>query len=181
MLTFNINLFGFENFFILKKNNFITKILIFNEKKYFFVNVNTNKNGTYIDDSGKSIKINLRNYKHNSDLFDKLNFSLQRIFLSFFFKIKFTGKGYRIQSFAKKKIMNFTFWHSHKLILSLGNTKYKRISKYKYFYEIFNLNKLNKIKNLFKKVKPINKYTLRGLRLTRTTIVKRKGRKSPNL
>ena len=57
----------------------------------------------------------------------------------------------------------------------------KKISKNKYFYIASNLQEKNTLNNNFKKIKPINKYTLRGLRVSKSIIVKRKGRKSPNL
>jgi hypothetical protein len=66
-------------------------------------------------------------------------------------------------------------------ISRLQELTYKRISKYKYL--LFSLNKKNL--NLFKfkvvRVRPINAYTLRGLKVTKSIIVKRKGRKSPVL
>lgn len=181
MNVFSISLNNFNNFIVFKNNRNHINIILFNKKQFFKLPVDTNINDCAIDDWSKSIMFNDINNLDNKLITKEFNFFLKNLFINFFFKIKFNGKGFRIQSFSKKKIMNFTFGYSHIYMLYLNQTFYKRINKYKYFFKMNNLNSLNYFKNLFRKIKPINKYTLRGLRISRTTIVKRKGRKSPNL
>jgi len=59
--------------------------------------------------------------------------------------------------------------------------KFKKTGKYKYlFYS--NLSYLIKdLRIRLKRVRSLNKYTLRGLKVTKSRFLKRKGRKSPNL
>lgn len=56
--------------------------------------------------------------------------------------------------------------------------KIKRLGKYKYFLKSNNQQKLNKIAKQICKIKPINMYTKRGIRLGKQIIFKRKGKKS---
>lgn len=180
MNVFTINFNNFNNFLVLKNKNNLN-VLIFNKRQFFKLIVDTKINDCAVDDWSKCVTFNDLNNHETRQLSNDFNFYLKNLFISFFFKIKFNGKGFRIQSFSKKKIMNFTFGYSHMYMLYINKTKYKRINKYKYFFVMKELNAINYFKNLFRKIKPINKYTLRGLRISRTTIVKRKGRKSPNL
>lgn len=180
MKVFFINFKNFENFTVFKKKTF-NKIIVSNEKNFFALGVNTAYCDYQIDSFSKSIFYNVAASTENNLLFKKFNFYLKNLFSSFFFKIRFNGKGFRIQSFKNKKVMNFTFGYSHMYFIHLKQIRYKRMSKYKYFFKFNKLNGLNFLKNAFKKIKPINAYTLRGLRISKSTIVKRKGRKSPNL
>lgn len=180
MKVFFINFKNFENFTIFKNKHYL-KIIITNKKKFFTVGADTNYSDCSVDKYTKSVFYNVRDNYENYFLFKNFNFFLKHIFVSFFFKIRFNGKGFRIQSFRNKKTMNFTFGYSHIYYVNLKKLNFKRLSKYKYFFKTNSLISLNFLKNIFRKIKPINAYTLRGLRISRTTIVKRKGRKSPNL
>ena len=53
----------------------------------------------------------------------------------------------------------------------------KKINKYKFVLKGLNKNNVIWNSNLVTKIKPLNMYTLRGLRKTRQTIFKRKGKK----
>lgn len=180
MKVYLVSFNNFNNFIVFKKQHFLN-IVVFSQNKFIKLTSNTKVYDCAIDDSSKSFYLNTNESIKNKILFNKVNFCLQSLFIVFFFKIRFNGKGFRIQSFSKKKIMNFTFGYSHMYFIFLKKIKFKRINKYKYFFALKDLTSLNFLKNLFRKIKPINKYTLRGLRISKTTIVKRKGRKSPNL
>ena len=111
----------------------------------------------------------------------KISFILDNFLKSWntyiFKKIKFKGKGFRIKSFKKIKLTKFYFGRSHKTFVFLKKIKKIRINKYKFM--LLSINK-KKITNLSKKItliKKINIYTLRGLRLSKQTIFKRKGKK----
>jgi hypothetical protein len=60
----------------------------------------------------------------------------------------------------------------------LQNTFLKKTKKYKFFFAAKNANSYNTFINILKKIKPINRYTLRGVRTYTHKWVKRKGRKS---
>ena len=80
----------------------------------------------------------------------KLMLEVYVFFTSIFFKIRFNGKGFRIQSFKSKRTMNFTFGYSHIYMVHLKMIRYKRISKYKYFFKTNTLYGLNFLKNTTK-------------------------------
>ena len=92
-------------------------------------------------------------------------------------KIKFKGKGFRIRFFKKIKLVKFFFGKSHKSFIYFKNIIIKRINKYKFILK--NINKQQLLINSSKvtNIRPINYYTLRGLRVSRQTIYKRKGKK----
>lgn len=53
----------------------------------------------------------------------------------------------------------------------------KKINKYKFILKSLNIKKLNKNSNYAVNIKPLNLYTLRGLRLSKQIVFKRKGKK----
>ena len=60
----------------------------------------------------------------------------------------------------------------------LKKIKLKKVTKYKFLLRSFNFNKLKKKAIEITKIKPVNIYTLRGIRVSRQIIKKRKGKKS---
>ena len=133
----------------------------------------------------KKIKINLESYsilinKINSSDNEKNNLHFKQInkFLKtfefyFFIKIKFKGKGFKIKFNKKLKIIKFFFGRSHLTLFKL-----KKITKYKFILKSLNFWKLKTNAIKITKIKPINVYTLRGIRLSNQSISKRKGKKS---
>lgn len=107
--------------------------------------------------------------------FNKLIFSFEDFF---FKKIKFKGKGFRLKIKKKHKAIKFMFGHSHLNMAFIKNTKLKKLSKYKFILKSVNSLLLNKLSNLLCKIKPVNLYTNRGIRISRQIIRKRKGKKS---
>ena len=159
-----------------------TIIVLFIRKLYLVLYVNTNTSDMHFSKESQSYTTKSSNLKNNfKNDFKFLNYFLKNIHVSFFLKIKFVGKGFRIQSFKKKKLINFTFGHSHMYKLFMQKMYFKRLSKYKYLFKTKNINYLNNLKVNLLKIKPLNEYTLRGLRLAKYKITKRKGRKSPNI
>lgn len=131
-----------------------------------------------------SKSLRLRSKFNNFDLqcsFTLLNFLENEIPKLFFIKIRFIGKGFRLQSWRGSKTIRYTFGHSHIYLSRVQKLFYKRVSKYKYFFFSFSKKLINIFKHQVVKVRPINAYTLRGLRVTKSVITKRKGRKSPIL
>lgn len=159
-----------------KKFNNYVNINLFNENKNIILV--SNKNKIFIDKWSNSIVlIN----KETQFYFTKINNILYKFFKSFnsffFNKIKFKGKGFRIKFYKKIKLVKFFFGKSHKTFYLFKNIKIKKINKYKFIILSLNKKKVNDISNNITKIKNINVYTLRGLRLSRQIINKRKGKK----
>lgn len=92
-----------------------------------------------------------------------------------FKKIKFSGKGYKLDKFDKKLFFFFNF--SHIKLLILKNIFCKRIKKNKLVFFFFNYKKeIDLIKKILN-IRKINKYTKKGLRLSRTVILTRNKKK----
>lgn len=169
-----------------------TKIIVWRKNKYntdlnFFLTNGTKTYKLSLDETDKQIfidkwsntiyidksRINFLNNKLNKFF----NFFLNSWNNYFFNKIKFKGKGFRIKFFKKIKLIKFYFGRSHKTFMLLNKIKRKRINKYKFL--LIGLNKKNVINNSINitNIKPINIYTLRGLRSSSQIIFKRKGKK----
>jgi len=183
MKHYKVNFNGFKDDIVLSKTNKnVKQILILNENFFCtFIIGSLHRTDFFFDGFSKNIIVNRKSFLQDHLNIKKINFYLSDLFSSFFIKVKFKGKGYRLQSFRKKKIMNFTFGHSHIYLMLFRNNYFKRMNKYKYIFLEKNKNIFNNLKEKIRKIKPINKYTLRGLRITKSKITKRKGRKSPTL
>jgi ribosomal protein L6P/L9E len=99
----------------------------------------------------------------------------------YFKKLKFTGKGYKISKSAKKKNIKFLFNRAHFTILAYKKIIFKRIKKSKFLIKSTNKEKLLKISKLSKNVRPINLYTLRGIRFSRSIVYKKASKKGVSL
>jgi ribosomal protein L6P/L9E len=135
----------------------------------------------------KKIKIDLESYSilvykelnYNNNLnFKQMNKFLKTFEFYFFIKIKFKGKGFKIKFNKKLKIIKFFFGRSHITFFKLKRIKLKRITKYKFILKNLNFSKLKTNSMKITKIKPVNVYTLRGIRLSKQIIRKRKGKKS---
>jgi ribosomal protein L6P/L9E len=135
----------------------------------------------------KKIKIDLESYaiiitkeiNFNNNLnFKQINKFLKTFEFYFFIKIKFKGKGFKIKFNKKLKIIKFYFGRSHMTFFKLKKIKLKKITKYKFILKNLNLSKLKANSMKITRIKPINVYTLRGIRLSKQIIRKRKGKKS---
>lgn len=118
---------------------------------------------------------------YNKNRLFQYNYKISQLYRGFFKKIKFTGKGFRLTSYKRKRIVEFIFGHSHIYLLFIRSIFYKRYNKYKYILYSKNAQILKNVARDVARVKKLNLYTLRGLRETKTIVIKRKGRKSPNL
>lgn len=135
----------------------------------------------------KKIKIDLESYailmnkeiNFNNNLnFKQINKFLKTFEFYFFIKIKFKGKGFKIKFNKKIKLIKFYFGRSHITFFKLKKIKLKKITKYKFILKNLNLSKLKTNSIKITKIKPVNVYTLRGIRLSKQIIRKRKGKKS---
>lgn len=95
----------------------------------------------------------------------------------YFNRFRYLGKGFKLVFKKKKKLFNCIFGYSHIYWLKTQQIFIKKTKKYKYFF-VTNQRDFWNFINILKKVKPINRYTLRGLRTYTHTWFKYKGRKS---
>lgn len=171
-IPISFNLIVLEN----KKNRNDLTIILYN--KLYSITLVNNKKKIKIDLESYSIKINNDiNYNNNLN-FKQMNKFFKTFELYFFIKIKFKGKGFKIKFNKKLKIIKFYFGKSHMTFFKLKRIKLKKITKYKFILKNLNFVKLKTNATKITKIKPVNVYTLRGIRLSKQTIKKRKGKKS---
>lgn len=95
-------------------------------------------------------------------------------FRYFFIKVRFYGKSFR-WIFTKKKI-KFKVQKAHKTYILFKHLRFSRKKKLKLKLRIFRVNdKTNMILNI-KKIKYINLFTKKGLRVLKTKLYKKKGK-----
>jgi len=159
------------HFLTLKKNS-SNYIYIYNN--IYFIFFNANKYKFYFKKILNIIEINTNIKKNAQQLSKYLNnflFSWNYIFSK---KIIFSGKGFKIR---KKKNFLFLFFNrSHASLLICNNMIIKKIQKNKILFFFKNNMLYNNILKNIVSIRPANIYTKRGLRLSRQTIWKRKGK-----
>jgi hypothetical protein len=96
----------------------------------------------------------------------------------YFERFKYVGKGFKLIIKRKKKFLNCVFGHSHIYWVKFQSISIKKTKKYKYMFVGSSRILFITMINILKKIKPINRYTLRGVRTYTHAWVKRKGRKS---
>jgi hypothetical protein len=96
----------------------------------------------------------------------------------YFERFKYVGKGFKLILKKKRNMFNCIFGHSHIYWVKLQKTIVKKTKKYRYMFVANNLNMYTNMLNILKQIKPINRYTLRGVRTYTHVWIKRKGRKS---
>jgi len=171
-IPISFNIIIIEN----KKNSNDLTIILYN--KIYTINIINLKKKIKIDLESYCIKIKL-NYNNNNNInFKQINTFLKTFEFYFFIKIKFKGKGFKIKFNKKLKLIKFYFGRSHITFLKLKKIKLKKITKYKFLLKSLNYNKLRTKSSLITTIKPVNVYTLRGIRISRQLISKRKGKKS---
>jgi hypothetical protein len=95
-----------------------------------------------------------------------------------FDRFKYLGKGFKLVLKRKKYFYNCIFGHSHIYWVKLQKTFFKKTKKYKFFFMVRNSQLYWHIIDILKNIKPVNRYTLRGVRTYAHKWIKRKGRKS---
>lgn len=173
-----LNLPPYINIVIFKQKDNNINIYLYNKLYFIYLNNLIDKNYYKYDSETNSLTIiKLNPNKNNSQSVNFLNQFLKSLDIYFFFKIKFKGKGYRIRFYKKNKIVKFYFGKSHITFFFFKKLILKKISKYKFIIKNPNPFNLKNTAVKITKIKPINVYTLRGLRIARQTIYKRKGKK----
>jgi len=103
-----------------------------------------------------------------------INFFTKQFYICEFAKIKFTGKGYKVKKNSNKSII-LLFNRAHITVLWWSGFFVKKLRKYKLYLKYTNTNK--KIINTILNVRYINIFTKKGLRQSRQTLMKKKGKK----
>lgn len=103
---------------------------------------------------------------------------LAHLFIFFWFKLTFRGKGFRVRKFLKNKKITFNFGRSHwtKLKINQGVFKIMKIRRQNYIWRSSSFYSIYWIQQIIRRVKPINRYTKRGLRIKKEFIKKRFGK-----
>jgi transposase len=166
--------------YVIKKPSSYVMVLMNGD--YIFKHAADNTCDVHFDPTtfAMTLKTNKLTQLNKYDFF-QYNYAADLIYKSFFKKFKFKGKGFRLTSYKKKRVIEFIFGYSHIYLLFIRNVFYKRFNKYKYILFSKNEEILKRTIREVSYVKKLNFYTLRGLRDTKTIVIKRKGRKSPNL
>lgn len=161
-----------------KKSDKNVNIFLFDNSKNLKLNVKIEKSGINHDLYSNSIILEKKIiFNHKNKVSSNL-YNLLKSWNSYFFiKIKFKGKGFRIRFLKKLKLVKFFFGRSHKTFMLFKFVMVKRINKYKFIIKGLKKEKLIENSKKITNIKPINFYTLRGLRKSRQIIFKRKGKK----
>lgn len=114
---------------------------------------------------------NLPIYKN---IIKALNSNTKQITLLCYKKIKFAGKGYKIKKNSKKSLI-FLFNRAHLTIVWWKNFMVKKLKKYKLYLSCTKSNVINVNKIL--RIRYVNVFTKKGLRMSRGIIFKKKGKK----
>lgn len=160
------------NYMLLEQKN-SKCIYIYNY--FFYINIKILNTDIYINNNTNIIQYRniYFNKKINLLVCELYNFifSLEH---SFYKKIKFTGKGFKIKK--KKNNIIYYFNTAHINLLIVRNILIRRLSKNKYIFIKSNKLNLIKISNTVKNIRCNNIFTKRGLRISRQLIVKKKGK-----
>ena len=169
---------SFDLIFLRKKNKNDLTIILYNKNISITIACDVS---TKLDLEVYCIKFKKKKNDKLSNLiqgFNEVNKYLKTFEIYFFIKIKFKGKGFKIKFTKKIKLIKFFFGRSHMTFVKLKKIKLKKITKYKFLLKSMNLAKLKKNASNITYIKPVNLYTLRGIRVSRQFIHKRKGKKS---
>ena len=160
----------------INKNNL--KIILYNN--FYSITFTALKKKIIVDLESYCIKLNPRfsNFKENNLSFKNVNRFFKLFEFYFFIKIKFKGKGFKIRYNKKLKLIKFYFGRSHMTFYKIKKLKLKKITKYKFLLKSKDWNNLKRHAKNITRIKPVNVYTLRGIRVSRQFISKRKGKKS---
>lgn len=173
-LPFTINIVIWKNKKFFENSN----ILLYDKHKSMKFLVNTEKRLLRFDKNTNTL---LLEKTHLYDKNNKFGAFIEELLKSwnfyFFSKIKFKGKGFRIRFLKRNKLVKFFFGRSHKTFISFKKIIMKKINKYKFILKSLNKNKVLNNTNKVVSIKPLNLYTIRGLRNSRQIVFKRKGKK----
>lgn len=109
--------------------------------------------------------------------FNKIKKYFAHSFVTFFIRILWRGKAYRVRFFKKYKKFTLNFGHSHWCKI-MYPAAYNFVKVKRQNYLVFFANRLDReeVVTLFNTIKVFNKYTRRGIRVKNTPFIKRFGK-----
>lgn len=163
-----------SNITILKKYN-TYYLLIKTTKNFFLYKVNvTCLNFLQIDSWSNSINL-LLHIKQSNNSINILNYFFFNWNNFDFNKIRFTGKGYKLDKYFNRYY--FFFNYSHIKLLKTKNIINFRLKKQKLLFIWKKTKKMSFIMTNIVKLRYLNKYTKRGLRFSRMYVLTKNKRK----
>lgn len=171
------NLLHFSGLYVTKS----TAITLYSHQDHYFLGECDKSSGgkVHLDLTTQSILVNKNTVPQAATKATKLLQKFTWAASTFYYKkMRFTGKGYKIRKSRVKRSLKLYFGRSHKTYIFSGGLNFKKLSKYRLLLLTNNKKRLNRIVSLVLQVRPINRYTKRGLRATRHFILKRPGKKS---
>lgn len=154
-------------------------IYMFSDVYFFKIHLRTHFNFFYLNPISNIFSI----YHRFRSTYSKLYWYWVRLvstsFYSMFYKkIKFKGKGYHVFKNLRNTIV-FRFNYAHKLMIYAPWISIKFLSKTSLFFFGINLFDINYSTLEFKTLRPINLFTMKGVRFSKQIIYKKTG-KVPN-
>jgi hypothetical protein len=115
--------------------------------------------------------------------FNSLWEALKSIIIPYWARVVFKGKGFRMRKFKNSRKLTFNFGHSHwtKLRLRTYFIIFKRKRRQSQYFFCYSSLLFKRICLLISFLRKINKYTKRGLRLKKQSIIRRFGKISQML
>lgn len=160
---------------VLQKNNL--NFILLKNTEYFFL-VKLKKNTIFFIDrwvNSITIILDVDASTEHKLLISKINLFFSNWNNFNFEKIKFTGKGYKLDKYYNRYY--FFFNYSHIKLLKTINLVNFRLKKQKLFFISKGVRKFTNLMRSIINLRYINKYTKRGLRLSRMHILVKNKRK----
>lgn len=169
-LTLNNNL----NYIFIKKNG-QKFIIVFTNNNFFKYKI-SNRLNIYFNRGCKVISLRIPFFCNSTKKTEKFiniyNSSLLNYFIK---KIIFSGKSYKIK---KKRVFIFEFNKAHMEAVVWKNFFLKKLKKVKILLKNINQNELAIICHKIISIRELNPFTKRGLRMSRSILRKKIGKKS---
>ena len=151
-------------------------VYLFSET-YFFKLLFINNNSQFFFDKQTNTLVMQNRFLPNFYwlYLNKVKLLLHSFSRVFYLKLKFKGKGYYVYKSSRNTITT-QFGHAHRIYLYSFFISVKFLSKTTVFLFGTSKNDLLKIGYSIQKARPINIFTGRGVRFTRQTIYRKKGK-----
>jgi len=174
-MNLNILINRHSNLNIIKKNKG-RYLIIFNEN--FFIKYKLSNNFKLFF-SKNCWNLNLKTWSVviSASRVESLTRSINSTIGSYFLKkITFKGKSYKIKK--KRKFFFLTLNKAHFEIINWNNFFFKKIKKNKMIVKGSSAENINRVSNLIINLRKINIFNRRGLKITKSILLKKRGKKA---
>lgn len=187
-ITLNWRLLS-KNWIVYKYKKTFINFFIFTNKSYtpfkkHLPITNYSFSADYINYNFIDMYNSITSYKNYiTKLHYPLWYNIQIILLSYWKRVVFKGKGFRMRKFKNSRKLTFNFGHSHwtKLRLRIFFILFKRKRRQSQYFFCYYRLLFEQLCLLIMNIRRINKYTKRGLRLKKQPIIRRFGKISQML